>query len=155
MDKQMIEEMKKDIAVRMAMAKGVAGSMNKGVEGWLSEYLCNKGWRKIPEGAVVLTDDELNEVIYACKVSMIVIGDDGEKYISLDDHSEYTRRLGKLVRQRKARIEYLEKLLDDRCDRCIERERKETAEKLLDEIDYESNGQTKSITDLLRKKYGV
>ena len=45
MDKQ-IEEMEKDIAVRMAMAKGVAGSMNKGVEGWLSEYLCNKGWRK-------------------------------------------------------------------------------------------------------------
>ena len=41
-----IEEMEKDIAVRMAMAKGVAGSMNKGVEGWLSEYLINKGWCK-------------------------------------------------------------------------------------------------------------
>ena len=33
--------------------------------------------------------------------------------------------------------------------------RKETAEKLLDKIDYESNGQTKSITELLRKEYGV
>lgn len=32
---------------------------------------------------------------------------------------------------------------------------KQTAEKLLDEIDHESNGKTKSITDLLRKKYGV
>ena len=38
---------------------------------------------------------------------------------------------------------------------CIPLARKETVEKLLDEIDYESNGQTKSITDLLRKKYGV
>ena len=47
MDKQkQIEEMEKDIAVRMAMAKGVAGSMNKGVEGWLSEYLINEGWCK-------------------------------------------------------------------------------------------------------------
>lgn len=57
MDKQ-IEEMMKDIAVRMAMAKGVAGSMNKGVEGWLAEYLVNKGWQQIPENAVVLTEKE-------------------------------------------------------------------------------------------------
>lgn len=34
-------------------------------------------------------------------------------------------------------------------------ERKDTAEKLLNKVDYESNGQTKAITDLLRKKYGV
>lgn len=59
MDKQkQIEELKKDIAIRMAMAKGVAGSMNNGVEGWLSEYLIEKGYRKIPEGAVVLTEKE-------------------------------------------------------------------------------------------------
>ena len=59
MDKQkQIEEMEKDIAVRMAMAKGIAGSMNNGVEGWLSEYLYNAGYRKIPEGAVVLTREE-------------------------------------------------------------------------------------------------
>ena len=59
MDKQKrIEEMEKDIAVRMAMAKGVAGSMNNGVEGWLSEYLYNAGYRKIPENAVVLTREE-------------------------------------------------------------------------------------------------
>ena len=59
MDKQkQIEELEKDIAVRMAMAKGVAGSMNKGVEGWLSEYLIEKGWVQIPENAVVLTREE-------------------------------------------------------------------------------------------------
>ena len=65
MDKQnQIEEMEKDIAVRMAMAKGVAGSMNKGVEGWLSEYLYNAGYRKLPEGAVVLTREEYQMLNY-------------------------------------------------------------------------------------------
>ena len=64
MDKQMIEEMEKDIAVRMAMAKGIAGSMNKGVEGWLGEYLIEKGWAKILENAVVLTEEELTERDY-------------------------------------------------------------------------------------------
>ena len=65
MDKQkQIEEMEKDIAVRMAMAKGIAGSMNKGVEGWLGEYLIEKGWAKILENAVVLTEEELTERDY-------------------------------------------------------------------------------------------
>lgn len=59
MDKQkQVEEMEKDIEVRMAMAKGVAGSMNNGVEGWLSEYLIERGWAKIPEGAVVFIPTE-------------------------------------------------------------------------------------------------
>lgn len=59
MDKQeQIEEMEKDIAIRIDMAKGVAGSMNNGVEGWLSEYLYNAGYRKIDENAVVLTEEE-------------------------------------------------------------------------------------------------
>ena len=58
MDKLMIKELEKDISVRMAMAKGVAGSMNNGVEGWLGEYLIEKGWVKIPENAVVLTSNQ-------------------------------------------------------------------------------------------------
>lgn len=33
--------------------------------------------------------------------------------------------------------------------------RKETAREILNKVDYESNGQTKQITDLLRRKYGV
>lgn len=63
MDKQMIEEIEKDIAVRMAMAKGVIGSMNNGVEGWLAKYLIEKGWAKIPEGAVVLTREEYQKYL--------------------------------------------------------------------------------------------
>ena len=59
MDKQkQIEELEKDIAVRMAMAKGVAGSMNNGVEGWLGEHLIAKGWIKPAENAVVITEKE-------------------------------------------------------------------------------------------------
>lgn len=32
---------------------------------------------------------------------------------------------------------------------------KETAKEILQSVDYESNGQTISITNLLRKKYGI
>ena len=61
MDKQkqnLIDELMKDIAVRMDMAKGVAGSMNKGVEGWLSEYLIDRGWKKVKANEVVRQIDE-------------------------------------------------------------------------------------------------
>ena len=60
-NKKQIQEMEKDISLRMAMAKGVAGSMNNGVEGWVAEYLIEKGWAKIPENALVLTGTETEE----------------------------------------------------------------------------------------------
>ena len=62
-----IEELEKDIAVRMAMAKGVAGSMNNGVEGWLGKYLIEKDWVKIPEGAVVLAREDYDYLINDCQ----------------------------------------------------------------------------------------
>ena len=40
-------------------------------------------------------------------------------------------------------------------NRLVEKTKKETAEKILDKVDNESNGQTKQITDLIRKQYGV
>lgn len=36
-----------------------------------------------------------------------------------------------------------------------DKSRAKTAKEILDKIDYESNGQTKQITDLLRKQFGV
>ena len=129
-----IEEMVTNLLAAYNGARQFEGTLMLDTIFDMAKYLANKYQPKIPENAVVLTDDELNEVIDTCKVSMIVTDDDGEKYISLDDHNEYTERLGKIVRQRKARIEYLEKLLDDRCDRCIERERKETAEKFAERL---------------------
>lgn len=106
---------------------------------WAVSQVLNAGYRKIPENAVVLTDKELYEELNACKVAMIVHDDDGEKYVSLDDYNEYTERLAKIASQRKERIEQLEKLLDDRCDHCIERERKETAEKFADRVKEETD----------------
>ena len=40
----------------------------------------------------------------------------------------------KELQENKKQIEQLEKLLDDRCDHCIERERKETAEKFAERL---------------------
>ena len=62
MDKQ-IEELEKDIAVRMAMAKGIAGSMNNGVEGWLANYLIDLGYCKITKNSVVLTRGEYQKYL--------------------------------------------------------------------------------------------
>lgn len=133
MDKQ-IEEMAKVIGVNCGECYTCKhrGAINC-VDFLSAEELYNAGYRKIEEGAVVPTEDEVYEELDTCKVAMIV-HDDGEKYVSYDDYNEYTERLGKIARQRKARIEQLEKLLDDRCDRCIERERKETAEKFVERL---------------------
>lgn len=148
MDKQMIEEMARIIAFDLCPNRHVHAKWGEEAQCYsdnnfaectkiknVVDKLYNAGYRKIPEGAVVLTREEYeklkveqDEVISCVKVAHIAHFD-GEKYVSFDDYEEYTDRLGKKIRQQKARIEDLEKLLDDRCDRCIERERKETAEK--------------------------
>ena len=104
----------------------------------MCEHFHKAGYRKIPKGAVVMTDKELNEELDAIKCVMIVHDDDGERYVSYDKYKEFTDRLGKIARQRKVRIEQLEKILDDRCDRCIGRERKETAEKFAERLKEEA-----------------
>ena len=38
---------------------------------------------------------------------------------------------------------------------AVEEAKRETAKKILDKVDNESNGQTKQITDLIRKQYGL
>lgn len=91
----------------------------------LAEALYNVGYRKIPEGAVVLKREEY---------------DGKEIVVEMSGGHKLRLNVGKFGEMSKILEEYT---------------RKETAEKLLDEIDYESNGQTKSITDLFRKKYGV
>lgn len=54
------------------------------------------------------------------------------------------------------REEYeMQNYFSHRGEELLKQERKETAEKLLNKVDYESNGQTKAITDLLRKEYWV
>ena len=68
----------------------------------------------IPEGAVVLTEEELKEKIDCCDVSMIHHDDDGKKYIEYEKYEDFTDRLGKRIQQLKGQLK---------------QERKETAEK--------------------------
>ena len=127
MDRQkQIEEMAKDINNTWFVKPngdicGTNEKLKKNDIQMISHQLICDGYRKIPENAVVLTEEEL----FARD----------EKLHKADN--EYIKALEECINNRN------------------EKTRKETAEKLLDEIDYESNGQTKSITDLLRKKYGV
>ena len=83
---------------------------------YVAEYIVDKlNYRKIPENAVVLTNEE---------------------FWALSN-------------------KFSKKELDEIVEFHKKKTRKETAEKLLNKVDYESNGQTKAITDLLRKEYGV
>jgi hypothetical protein len=122
MDKQkQIEEMEKDIAVRMAMAKGVAGSMNNGVEGWLASYLHDLGYRKIPENAVVLTREEQMARDYECY------------NLGYETHKQESQK-------REDYIKTLEHHIND-LERALIIARKETAEKFaerLKEMAYQS-----------------
>lgn len=76
---------------------------------WDCEFYYNAGYRKIPEGAVVILPE-----------------DKKIQFVTLSFYEEQVKNA-----------------------------RKETAREVLDKVDYESNGQTKQITDLLRRKYGV
>ena len=63
--------------------------------------------------------------------------------LSKEEYKRITKELVTEQRATEIAKEYFEKI------------RKETAEKILREVDNESNGQTISITNYLRKKYGV
>lgn len=96
----------------------------------ISVAIYNAGYRKIDKNAVVLTE-ERNKII--C------------------DRIEQLESVQ--VELQELNAKYYNEAKDLR--RELKRVRKETAEKLLDKVDNESNGQTKAITDLLRKEYGV
>lgn len=87
-----------------------------------AKTLYNAGYRKVPEGAVVLTKKE------------------HQKYLAYKIIEPQIK--GCLDREREL-------------ERQLDQARKETAREILNKVDYESNGQTKQITDLLRRKYGV
>jgi hypothetical protein len=116
--KQMIEEMEKDIAVRMAMAKGVAGSMNNGVEGWLGEYLVKMGWIKPTENAVVLTKEEQMARDYECY------------NLGYETHKQESQK-------REDYIKTLEHHIND-LERALIIARKETAEKFARLVEFHS-----------------
>ena len=117
MDNQkQIEEMAKEMVTDIGY--GCAGVSCDYCEANIREYrnksLCEnyfialkmmeKGYRKIPEGAVVLTREELEEKIDCCDVSMIHHDDDGKRYIKYEKYKDFTDRLGKRIQQLKGKL---------------------------------------------------
>jgi hypothetical protein len=90
----------------------------------------NKGWIKLTEGSVVLTREEW------------------ESYATIQTRFVRTEEMKNLLL---AETERLRK----RVVKAREQARKETAREILDKVDKESNGQTKQITDVIRKQFGV
>lgn len=115
----------------------------------VAKIIINAGYRKIPENAVVLTETEYNDLL---SDEVKTIERDIAEYWATEEVATVAKELHK---------EGYRKIDDHailvlRKAKCLEQKiRKETAEKLLNKVDYESNGQTKAITDLLRKEYGV
>ena len=129
MDKQMIEEMAKEMCGGCIENELMTCSFSREeipceFAKSFAESLFNAGYRKIPEGAGVLTKEEYNNMQFVTEF----IGTK-QKIGACDFNRVFLQHERKI--------------------------RKETAEKLLNKVDYESNGQTKAITDLLRKEYGV
>ena len=63
MNDKMIEEMAKVIDDRLIEANNYFGSMNKGKGYWIAQKLVEHYQPKIPEGSVVLNNDEYVELI--------------------------------------------------------------------------------------------
>lgn len=131
-DKEMIEEMAKDLKEEKLYAL-----INKTSYMRSAENLYKAGYRKIPENAVVLTREEYEKIFF---------------YKELYDETKMREQKlnefnGNLIMENQT--------LKDKLDLVEQDTRKETAREILQKIDYESNGQTKQITDLLRKQYGV
>ena len=129
LEQKQIEELEKDIAVRMAMAKGVAGSMNNGVEGWLGEYLIEKGWIKPTENAVVLTREEYEKVKHVLKY------EPEEAIIRLEDLAKNERLYNPHMFCSLAGCSGVHKGCNRTCkESWIVIERKETAEKFAEMV---------------------
>lgn len=113
MDKQQqIEEM-------IGIIQGAVGGCATHWASLIAEEILKYYQPKIPEGAVVLTREELKEKIDCCDVSMIHHDDDGKRYIEYEKYEDFTDRLGKRIRQLKGQLK---------------QERKETAEKFAERV---------------------
>lgn len=62
--KKEIEKMAEVLETAKIKALGTIGSLNQGFGMWYANALYDAGYRKIPEGAVVLTKEELNDRLY-------------------------------------------------------------------------------------------
>jgi hypothetical protein len=153
-DKEMIEEMAKIIDDRLIEANNYLGSMNKGEGYWIAQKLVEHYRPKIPEDSVVINGSKLAKLVeevrqefeheYKDKVVL-----DKEEYnkvedtfkMSISDHIAYLRENKRLKEDVQAligmRFERFNLITQEESDKKVEQARKETAEKILKEIDKE------------------
>lgn len=131
---EQIEEMAKLIDDRLTEANLWLGSMNKGKGYWIAEKLIEYYQPKLPKDSVMLSREEYE------RLKRVENEKDRLYEIKLDLENQLIE---------KGWTDY------EGADEIEKRVSKETAEKILNAVDNESNGQTISITNYLRKKYGV
>ena len=125
-----IEEMAKELDITYTGAEEILIYLHK--KGWIkpNKDIYNEGYRKIPKDAVVLTKVEYESLIQSL--------------------TQTTVRECELADRARALLHECDVLKID-----LDKARKKTAKEILQAVDRESNGQTISITNYLRKKYAV
>lgn len=99
----------------------------------VAKALYNAGYRKVSADKLILTENQLKKII----------------------EEEYKKALiGKVVLTTEEYQDLVVKSMDNFSSAMV-KARKETVREILNAVDNESNGQTISITNYLRKKYGV
>lgn len=141
-DKQQIEQLEKDLD--KIFSSNFNGDYESGIKDF-AKRLYNAGYRRVGKNAVVLTREEfdslmgnMSKIIKAWSIAMKEV--ERLHNIKLDLEHQLTQ---------KGLTEYVG------ADVIAAEAIKKTAKEILDKIDYESNGQTKQITDLLRKQFGL
>ena len=107
---------------------------------YVAKHFCNEGYRKLPEDSVVLSKEEY-EKLTAPRLFI------KQKPLREKELAEKLKNANYgIIGVDESSIE----IIPTRAE--IE---KEMAKKILNKVDKESNGQTKQITDLIRKQSGV
>lgn len=142
MNDKMIEEMAKIIDDRLIEANNYLGSMNKGKGYWIAQKLVEHYQCKVPDGSVVLSKEEkqklLKEMYEQGKFDALAdLEKDGKVVLSKEEYDlidHNIKHLETVCNAHEEEIDNLEKLLDAKCDRCIESDRKETAKEILQSL---------------------
>ena len=141
-EKQIIEEM----ARVMQKCYEKTGLLNFK---WFAESV----YKYLTKDSVVLSREEIEEEIDCVKCVMIRYDSDGTKCVSYDAYKEYTDRLGDNIKKLMAKI----KLLEEERNKAS----KETAEKILNEIDCIPTNEVNELNHLrllkmnIAKQFGV
>ncbi|MBR5202912.1 MAG: hypothetical protein IKW45_06575 [Clostridia bacterium] len=141
-EKQIIEEMAKCIAncvntcdecfeqIESVMTMKIKNREQHCTAYMYAKRAVEQGYRKLPEEFITVSEFEYKDLKYRLNSTM-----------------QYNSLLQKEIDEVKEEL--------STCVEIKNQSRKEKVKEILDKVDNESYGQTKQITDLLRKQYGV